>query len=138
MYRVVLDTNVVFEGLTSEQSECGVIVNLWRAGLIDVFVTDALALEYKEVLARKLSPQRWERLKILLTVLLDISTFIMVNFTWRPMSPDPDDDMVIDCGMNANAIVVTGNIKDFRRANEELGLPVMTPHAFLQMFTESD
>jgi hypothetical protein len=34
---------------------------------------------------------------------------------------------VIDCAMNAGAMVVTFNIRDFQSAKESLGLRVLTP-----------
>ncbi|GBF82826.1 PIN domain-containing protein [Aphanothece sacrum] len=52
---------------------------------------------------------------------------ISIYYTWRPTSPDPGDDLVIDCGMNGNAIIITSNIRDFKRAKKALGLQVMTP-----------
>jgi len=40
--RVVLDTNVVFEGLTKQTGVCGLIIDAWRAGLLTVCVSNAL------------------------------------------------------------------------------------------------
>lgn len=37
------------------------------------------------------------------------------------------DDLAIDCTMNAGAILITSNIRDFQSAKELLGLRVMTP-----------
>ena len=47
------------------------------------------------------------------------------------MSPDPGDDHVIDCAMNAGVPVVTSNVRDFRLAAQTLGLVVMTPVDFV-------
>ncbi|WP_235612131.1 PIN domain-containing protein [Gloeocapsopsis dulcis] len=55
------------------------------------------------------------------------SQFTTIYYSWRPTSPDAGDDLVIDCAMNANAIVTTSNLRDFRNAKESLGLQVMTP-----------
>ena len=38
---------------------------------------------------------------------------------------------MIDCAMNANAVVVTSNIRDFQQAKESLGLRVITPVEFV-------
>ena len=38
---------------------------------------------------------------------------------------------MIDCAMNGNAIVITSNVRDFRNAQESLGLRVMTPIEFV-------
>lgn len=131
--RVVLDTNVVFEGLTKKGSACGLLIDAWRAGLFTVCISTAIACEYHDVLSRKLSENRWHKLQPLLTELLgDQAEFVTVWFSWRPSSPDPGDDHIIDCAMNARAAVVTANVRDFEAAARELGLKVMTPVKFLE------
>ena len=51
---VVIDTNVVFEGLTKQGSAAGLVIDAWLAGLLQVHVSNALAYEYEDVLSRKL------------------------------------------------------------------------------------
>jgi predicted nucleic acid-binding protein len=60
--RVVIDTNVIFEGLTKQGGAAGLIIDLWLAGLLEVCVSNAIAYEYKDVLARKLNKQRWQKI----------------------------------------------------------------------------
>jgi predicted nucleic acid-binding protein len=128
---IVVDTNVVFEGLTKQGGASGLIIDAWLAGLIVVCVSTALAYEYDDVLSRKLSEERWSRVKPVLGKLLSIAQYTNIYFSWRPTSPDAGDDLVIDCAMNAGAIVVTSNIRDFQSAKESLGLRVLTPVQFL-------
>lgn len=125
--RVVIDTNVVFEGLTKQGGAAGLLIDSWLADLLEVHISNALAYEYVDVLFRKLSKPRWLELQPVLKALINKTKFTPIYYSWRPTSPDPGDDLVIDCGMNAAAIVVTLNIKDFRRAQESLGLQIMTP-----------
>jgi predicted nucleic acid-binding protein len=68
--RVVIDTNVVFEGLTKRGGAAGLVIDAWLAGLLQVCVCDALAYEYTGVLSRKLSEARWQRFKPVLGTLL--------------------------------------------------------------------
>ncbi len=126
-FRVVIDTNVIFEGLTKQGGASGLIIDAWVAGLLEVCVSNALAYEYEDVLSRKLSETRWQKLQPILGSLLNQTQFIMIYYSWRPTSPDPGDDLVIDCAMNAGAIVVTSNIRDLQIARESLGLQVLTP-----------
>ena len=138
LLRVVIDTNVVFEGLTKKGGASGVIIDAWLARLIVVCVSNTLANEYDDVLSRKLAPERWILLKPLLGKLLSIAEYTSIYFSWRPTSPDPGDDLAIDCTMNASAIVVTSNIKDFRSARKSLGLRVMTPVEFVNVLVTGE
>lgn len=138
LMRVVLDTNVIFEGLTKQGGVCGLIVDAWRANLLLICVSNTLIYEYKDVLSRKLSPERWPEVEILLDGLLNSSAEpITIYFSWRPISPDVGDDHVINCAMNANAPLITANIRDFRPAQQRLGLQVMTPLALVTYLTQS-
>ncbi|NJK99541.1 MAG: PIN domain-containing protein [Spirulinaceae cyanobacterium RM2_2_10] len=98
-----------------------------------VCVSNALAYEYDDVLSRKLSEARWRKLKPVLGRLLDTAQYTNIYFSWRPTSPDAGDDLMIDYAMNAGAIIVTSNIRDFRSAKESLGLRVMTPVQFVSL-----
>lgn len=126
-FKAVIDSNVVFEGLTKQGGAAGFLIDAWLTGLLDVYVSNALAYEYADVLSRKLSAKRWQRIKPVLGVLLAKTHFVTIYYSWRPISPDPKDDHVIDCAMNAAAIVITSNVRDFQRAKEALGLKVITP-----------
>jgi predicted nucleic acid-binding protein len=130
-FRVVVDTNVVFEGLTKQGGAADLIIDSWLAGLLYVCVSDALAYEYADILSRKLSETRWNKIKPVLGNLLRKAYFIYIYYSWRPNSPDPGSEKVIDCAMNANAIVITSNVKDFRLAKDTLGLQVMKPVDFI-------
>lgn len=125
--RVTVDTNVVFEGLTRRGGAAGLIIEAWLADMLDVRVSDALAYEYVAVLSRMLSESRWHSIQPVLGELLEKATFVTLYYHWRPASPDPADDHVIDCAMNSGATVVTYNRKDFRSAEKSLGLQVLTP-----------
>ena len=126
-FRVVIDTNVVFEGLTKQGGAAGLVIDAWLAGLLTVYVSNALAYEYVDVLSRKLSEKRWQTLRPVLGKLLNICQFVAIYYSWRPTSPDAGDDLVVDCAMNAGATVITSNLRDFRSAEASLGLQVMTP-----------
>jgi predicted nucleic acid-binding protein len=135
---LVIDTNVVLEGLTKQGSASGLIIEGWLAKLFTVNVSMAIAYEYQDVLARKLSAHRWQTLKPVLGNLLSYAEFTTIYFTWRPASPDPGDDLIIDCAMNANAAIVTSNIKDFRSAQQLLGLQIFTPVELILKLTANN
>jgi predicted nucleic acid-binding protein len=131
--RAVIDTNVVFEGLTHRGGPAGVIVSAWMAELFQSCVSQSLAYEYTDVLARKLAPERWARIRFVLDALLHRAEPVTTYYSWRPSSPDPGDEHVVDCAMNARALVVTSNLRDFELARVELQLPVFSPVDFLTL-----
>jgi len=125
--RVVIDTNVLFEGLTQQGGAAGLVIDAWLANLITVCVSNAVAYEYVDVLSRKLSEKRWQEIHRVLGTLLTNVRFVTVYYSWRPSSPDKGDEHIIDCAMNAGAAVITGNTRHFQKAQLSLGLEVMTP-----------
>jgi predicted nucleic acid-binding protein len=57
---------------------------------------------------------------------------VFVAFQYRPLSPDANDDMVLDVAINGNAdAIVTNNTKHFREAAESFHLEVLTPAELL-------
>ncbi|MCO5193054.1 MAG: PIN domain-containing protein [Anaerolineae bacterium] len=131
MIRAVIDTNVVFEGLTRREGVSTLILRAWHAGIFQACVSLAVQYEYYDVLSRKLAPDRWVRVQPVLGTLLTKARPVIPHYRWRPSSPDPADEFVIDCAMNARAWIVTYNERDFTLAQFELGLMVLSPQAFL-------
>jgi predicted nucleic acid-binding protein len=86
LLKIVVDTNVLFEGLTKQGGASGLIIDAWLAGLVVVCVSNAVAYEYEDVLARKLSEGRWSSLKPALAQLLNIAQYTNIYFSWRPTS----------------------------------------------------
>jgi predicted nucleic acid-binding protein len=113
--------------LTLQGGASGYVVEAWLAELLDARVSNALAYEYIDVLSHKLSESRWKKLRPVVGTLLRNAQFVVVYYSWRPMSPDQADDHVIDCAMNAGAAVITSNVRHFRTAQQSLGLVVSTP-----------
>jgi putative PIN family toxin of toxin-antitoxin system len=135
-FDVVIDTNVVFEGLTKRDSGPGLVITAWFLGEIQVHVSNTLVYEYYDVLSRKLSTVGWSRVESILSDMLAQAIEVRVYYTWRPNSPDPADEHLVDCAINAAAAIVTSNVRHFEMARRELGLQVMTPVELLTRLSE--
>lgn len=60
-----------------------------------------------------------------------------VYYLWRPLLPDPKDDMVLEAAIAGQATyIVTFNIGDFRQA-QMFGVKAVTPFTFLQLIGET-
>lgn len=133
----MVDTNVLIAGLR-RRGAAGAVVDAWVERRFRACVSAALALEYEEVLVRKLGEARCATGLKALQALLDRSEYVPVRFTYRPASPDPGDDLVIDCVLNGRAILVTENVRDFGRPSRELGFTVIRPREFVNLLEEED
>lgn len=132
MFRAVIDTNVLFEGLTCLGPSAKVI-DAWVERLFQPCVSTALVLEYQDVLARRLSPQRGETALLALQALLDRCEHVPIYLSYRPVSPDPGDDFLVDCVLNSRSILVTRNLRDFRSSAKRFGFPLVDPVEFLKL-----
>lgn len=129
MLRAVVDTNVLFEGL-SRRGPSGSVVDAWVAGRFVPCASTALALEYEEVLTDRFGDRRRASVLLALQALLDRVEWIPILHRTRPHSVDPDDDFVIECAHAAGAAIVTRNLGDLKVA-QTLGVAVLTPEEFL-------
>lgn len=132
MWRVVVDTNVLIGGL-SRRGPAGAVIDAWVGRRFTPCVSTALAFEYEELLVRKLGRRRQGTAGRALQALLSRSEYVPVRFTYRPASPDPGDDLVIDCVVNAGAMLVTENLRDFRTASRELGFRTLRPEELMEL-----
>jgi len=52
---------------------------------------------------------------------------IRISYLWRPLLPDPGDDLVLETAVNGRAnVIVTFNRRDFEPAENRFGLEVIT------------
>lgn len=130
MIRAVVDTNVLFEGLT-HLGPAAEVVDAWVSRRFLPCVSTALALEYQDVLSRKLKPTRSEKSLMALQALLVRCEYVPIYYTYRPASRDPGDDFVVDCVLNSRSLLVTSNVRDFVEASQKLGFQILQPSEFV-------
>lgn len=133
--RAVVDTNVLFEGLT-QLGPSAQVIDAWVQRRFQPCASTALALEYQDVIARLLRPSRGEAALKALQALLKRASYTPIWFSFRPASRDPGDDLVVDCVLNSRAILVTLNLRDFRQPSEEFGFSALSPVDFLRILEE--
>ena len=77
----MVDTNVVFKGLTKQSGASGLIIDAWLVELMIVCVSNACAYEYDDVLSRKLAEARWSKLQPVLGQLLSVAQYTNIYFS---------------------------------------------------------
>lgn len=137
-YRVILDTNVI---LAAMRSQTGASYRLlltighprWQS-----VVTPALMYEYEDVARRPgnvpgLSPQD---ITDILDLLYRESHRQLVWFSWRPASPDPGDDLVLDAAVAGGCDFVVSFNERHLRAAREFGIEILKPVELLKLIGE--
>lgn len=133
----VFDTNIFVAALRSRRGASFLILKAICQGLIKGAVSEALFLEYAEVLKRDENLQNFwttpKDIDVILGVLADVFKPIPIYFKWRPQLNDPDDEMVLECAINAQAqAIVTFNAQDFLPATQYFGIEVVRPGHLVQ------
>ncbi len=109
------------------------IIERALGGGLSYAVSVALALEYEAVLNRAaMREASWaskEELDVIVDTLIGQARRIMpIRTKLRPMLPDPADDMVLECAVQAGAdAIVTMNVRDFAAARQLYRIDVIKP-----------
>jgi predicted nucleic acid-binding protein len=100
-YRVILDTNVVLAAMRSQTGASHRLLRTIGHPQWQSVVTPALMYEYEDVARRPgaapgLSPQDVTNI---LNLIYRESHRQCVWFSWRPLSPDPGDDAILEAAI---------------------------------------
>ena len=133
--RAMIDTNVLIAALRSSSGASFQILLAADRGDFEVALSVPLLAEYDDVSARQdigiTIPQG--SINAIIGRIAQIAHKQPIYFLWRPILPDPKDDMVLELGIAAGVShIVTFNRKDFRQA-EEFGITVSSPSEFLTL-----
>ena len=139
---LVLDTNILVAALWSRNGASYRLIELVLQRQLPIAVSVALALEYEAVLSRTaMREASWAtavELDILLDAVLAAATLIMpIRTRLRPILTDPDDEMVLECAVQAGAsAIVTMNTHDFASATRLYRVKTLKPGEALAQWRE--
>jgi len=134
--RIVLDTASFVTAVRSSDGAAGEIVRRIFAGEIVPLMDLKIGLEYRDVALRPehLRASNLTRLGMLrlIQLLEGFAEPVAIVTKIRPLSPDPNDDMILDLAINGRAdAIVTSNSKHFLAAGRRLAIPVLSPAELL-------
>lgn len=141
--KVVLDTSALVSAIRSSNGAASEVVRLAVLGKLTLLLDLKLVCEYRAVVLRPqhiaASGKSMSDAEAVIIMLEAIATPVLVVHKHRPLSQDPNDDMVMDVAINGHAdVVVTNNVRDFEPATERFGIPVLTPGDFLIAFRRGE
>lgn len=107
------------------------------AGRITLLMDYKLSREYEAVALRPQHLHATGRSRAetvaLLDTLYDLAEAVLVSYHYRPLSPNSDDDMLLELAINGQAdAVVSFNTKHFSEPLRAFGIEVYRPAEFLK------
>ncbi|MFL6231182.1 MAG: putative toxin-antitoxin system toxin component, PIN family [Pyrinomonadaceae bacterium] len=104
-HQIVLDTNVLVAGLRSRRGASYKLLTLLNDPRWQVNLSTPLVLEYEEVLKRPglVAGLSARSVDVFLDGLCAIANRHDIFYLWRPLSPDPDDDLLLELAVSAKA-----------------------------------
>ena len=133
--RAVIDTNVLVAALRSSSGARYQILLAADRGDFELALSVPLLAEYDDVSARAdlgiTLPA--SAIGAIIGRLAQMAHKQPIYYLWRPILPDPKDDMVLELGIAAGAShIVTFNHRDFLRASD-FGISIVPPSDFLAL-----
>ena len=128
----VVDTDVLVAGVRSERGASRVLVTAALERRYQVLASVPLMLQYESVLTRPehlVAAGLSERdMRVLLDAIALVATPVRISYLWRPMLPDPDDDLVLETAVNGHSeAVVTFNRRHFEPAAARFAIEILAP-----------
>ncbi len=135
---IVLDSNVLVSALRSRKGASFRLLSLIGSNKVALHISVPLVVEYEDVLSR-------EGIGLILGArdVADVLDYLCrvaikheVFFLWRPVLPDPRDEMVLEVAVTSQCdYIVTYNKRDFAGA-ERFGVGVVDAREVLQLIGE--
>jgi putative PIN family toxin of toxin-antitoxin system len=115
MLKLVIDTNVVISSLLKPESNPALIMSLILRGDCTLCVTEAIFVEYEEVLGRgKFKKLDQAGVGKFLATLRKRASWVVPKVTIDDVTKDPDDNAFLECALESKAdFLITGNIHHF-------------------------
>lgn len=133
--KVIFDTSVLVAAARSSQGASFALISALPSKQFQICLSVALYVEWQAVLTRAehLPPnQEVENALAFLRYLASIAHLQDIYYLWRPQLRDPNDDMVLELAVAAQAkYIVTHNIRDFQRL--KFDVIAITPADFLKL-----
>ena len=129
MIRAALDTNIIVSAFNFG-GICGQIIDRFEAEEFVVCISEAMADEVRRVLIEYFD---WSPLDVaeVLNPLVSAAEMIIPKERIQACD-DPDDDMVLECAVEAKADFIVSGDDDLLRMKKFRGILILTPRVFLE------
>lgn len=139
--RVVLDTDVMVAAFHSAHGASRRCLLLGLDRRMTLLLSTPLLFEYGAVLTRPqhlaASGDTVEDVALVLDDVAASSDWVRLDYLWRPLLRDADDEMVLETAVNSGAeILATFNLADLAPAAARFGIRALRPGALVDLVEE--
>lgn len=141
---VVIDTNVMWQAFKGKGSVSREILNHIVRRKLEIALSEAMFLEYEDVLKRPVSLSQFgltvDQVDTVLDLLLAIGKWQKIYYRFRPNLKDEADNMLVELAVASGAkFIITSNIKDFTiRSDLNFDdLKIVTPVQFIHIWRQN-
>lgn len=127
---IIIDTNVLLTALKSSLGTSYRLLSMIQSDRLAIHISAPLIAEYESVLKRGHLALSDQQIDDIIDFICAKAMHHKIFYLWRPVLKDPDDDFLLELAVKANAMIVTWNLADFKRA-AAFDIRVMTPRDFL-------
>lgn len=134
---VVFDTNILISAVLSTQGNSFRCLALAHQGVIQSVTCEAVLDELRDKLLGKFKFSL-ERAQKVEGELRRISHLVVVTGTVKGVSPDPKDDMILECAVMGGAThIVTGDKKHLLPLGNYQGVAIVSAADFLKLMSQT-
>lgn len=140
MIQIVLDTNVIISAIVNPAGSPGKILEQVFDQEVSLCLSPPMIAEIRRVLRYpkivNLIKQKGRTVELeedQIDKIVEIARVTMGQVTIKPIATDPDDDMFLECAIEANADYIISGDKHLKDLGNFQGVPILTPRAFLDM-----
>jgi len=137
--KVTLDTNIIYQALYSSAGASHAILQLIRAGDLQMALSVPVFEEYRAVLYRPKTIRETGRSREDMEEVLDFIALVGVatpiDYLWRPNLRDEADNMFVELALaSGSEYLITQDVRDYTVASELMfdAFRVATPADFLK------
>lgn len=142
MIKVVLDANVFVSALLIPGSNAAIILDLARAGGLELLVSPGILEEIARVLQYPKLQRRHcrtsQELQAFLRDLTEFATVVAGESRIKMVKADPDDDKYLACAVEGSADLIVSGDRHLTDLEVFQGIRIVNPQKFLDLIEQKD
>jgi putative PIN family toxin of toxin-antitoxin system len=141
--KLVLDTNIIVQAICSKGASHWILQQVFQQ-TFQLAVSHAVFQEYEAVLKRPVIRTKTtlslQQIEDVLAALLEVASFQVIYFSWRPNLPDEKDNIFVELAFASQCdYLITSNSRDFQRAELKMdSFRIIAPGEFVKQWREKN